>query len=270
MYVPELPEVETVRRTLEPHVLGRRFVDAWAHPSPKFRTGPEVVGPTVAAVRRRGKYLILDLDDDREFIVHLGMTGQLTWNPHLGEPDDYVRAWWRCADGSGLSFRDVRRFGRIAVVPTGDHRSMPTLHNLGPEPFDPELTDVAFWRSLNASRRHLKTQLLSQQPIAGVGNIYADEALWLAQVAPADRHISRPRAAALLAALREVLGTAIAHGGTTLRDYRTADGSQGEHQQHLRCYGRGGEECERCGGELSSRQLDARTTTWCRSCQPRR
>lgn len=268
--MPELPEVETVRRTLEPHVVGRSFVDAWAHPSSKFAPAVEAVGPVVDAARRRGKYLLFDLDDRRELVVHLGMTGQLTWHDEPVDDDPYVRAWWRTADGAMLRFRDVRRFGRLAVVDEGAYSSLPTLHHLGPEPFDDQLTDEVFWRALNSSSRHLKTKLLSQRPIAGVGNIYADEACWIAQVAPGDRRISRPRAAALLAALRDVLGTAIEHGGTTLRDYRTGDGDLGGHQHHLWCYGRGGEPCARCGQPLSSRVLDARTTTWCRSCQPRR
>ena len=170
-------------------------------------------------------------------------------------------------DGAALVFRDVRRFGRIAVVPRDDHSSLPTLAALGPEPFDDAFTAAALHRALNASRRAVKTQLLSQRPVAGVGNIYADEALWIARVHPAARRITRPQSARLVDAIRDVLDEGILHGGTTLRDYVDADGSQGSHQLHLRCYGRSGEPCERCGTVLRHVVLDARTTTWCPSCQ---
>jgi formamidopyrimidine-DNA glycosylase len=266
--VPELPEVETVRRQLEPLVVGRRIVEGWGHPSPKFASAPHASGAVVEGVGRRGKYLLLGLDDDRELIVHLGMTGQLRLRP--GELDPYVRAWWALDDGRVLELRDVRRFGRIAVVPTGEHRSMPTLAAQGPEPWDPSLEDGGLWRNLRRSRAHLKTQLLSQRPLAGVGNIYADEALWRAGVHPARRTITRREAQALLVELRAVLEQGIANGGTTLRDYRTPDGEPGRNQLELGCYGRAGEPCARCGTELRRSVIDARGTTHCPRCQPRR
>ena len=116
--MPELPEVETVRRQLEPVVAGRRITEAWGHPSPKFASAPHATGATVETVGRRGKYLLLGLDDERELVVHLGMTGQLRLRP--GELDPYVRAWWALDDGRVLELRDVRRFGRVSVVPVGE------------------------------------------------------------------------------------------------------------------------------------------------------
>ncbi|NOX28454.1 MAG: bifunctional DNA-formamidopyrimidine glycosylase/DNA-(apurinic or apyrimidinic site) lyase [Actinobacteria bacterium] len=270
--MPELPEVETVRRGLEPELPGQRVAEAWGHPSSKFNSAGELVGAEIDDVRRRGKYLLFGLVDDRELIVHLGMTGQLTWHfaadDHL--IDKYVRAWWLMEDGGRLQLRDVRRFGRVAVVDAGHYETLPTLHHLGPEPFDDGFTDVMFWAALKTSSRCIKTQLLSQRPIAGVGNIYADEACWVAQVSPISRRITKASASRLLAALRDVMGSAIDNGGTTLRDYRTVDGSSGDNQQHLLCYGRAGEPCLRCSKPLTSRVLDGRTTTWCRSCQPAR
>jgi len=265
--VPELPEVETVRRGLEPRLVGRRLVEAWSHPSAKFSAAPEAVGRVVDAVGRRGKYLLVELDDRLTLVIHLGMTGQLRVAPPA-DADPHDRAWWDLDDGNRFSFRDIRRFGRIAVV--GDDRSaLPTLAALGPEPFDPSFTAEHLWRSLRASRARLKTQLLSQRPVAGVGNIYADEALWLAGVNPAARSISRPAAARLRDAIVAVLDAGVANGGTTLRDYRTVDGGTGDNQHHLACYGRAGEPCERCGTELRRRTIDARTTTWCPRCQRR-
>ena len=267
--MPELPEVETVRGDLEPRIAGRSIVDAGSHWSDKFTPAVDAVGAAVVGVRRRGKYLILELDDDHELIIHLGMTGRLdtTTDPDLAH--EHLRAWWVLDDGATLTFHDTRRFGRIRVVPAGDYSTIPTLSALGPEPFGDDFTGEALWRAVRASRRHLKTQLLSQRPVAGVGNIYADEALWLAEINPAVRNLSRPRAERLVEAIREALASGITNRGTTLRDYVSVDGSQGDNQHHLHCYGRAGEPCERCGTELRSRILDARTTTWCRVCQRR-
>ncbi len=265
--MPELPEVETVRRQLAPLVAGRRIVEAWGHPSPKFASAPFAAGARIEAVARRGKYLLFALDDDRELVVHLGMTGVLRLRP--GELDPYVRAWWALDDGRPLELRDVRRFGRLAVVPAGEYESLPTLATQGPEPWDEALDDGGLWRATRRSRARIKTQLLSQRPLAGVGNIYADEALWRAGIHPARRSITRAQAARLLEELRTVLEQGIANGGTTLRDYRTPDGEPGRNQLELGCYGRAGEPCVRCGTELRRTVLDGRGTTFCPTCQRR-
>lgn len=258
-----------MRRGLEPLVVGRRIVDGWGHPSAKFAAARDAVGPRVEAVGRRGKYLLVDLDDRRQLVVHLGMTGQLRLRSGP-DVDPYVRAWWALDDGGVLELRDVRRFGRVAVVPAEEWAALPTLAAQGPEPWDPELDDDGLWRRLRRSRVHVKTQLLSQRPIAGVGNIYADEALWRAGIHPARRTVTKAQAARLLAELRTVLEHGIANGGTTLRDYRTVDGGEGRNQLELGCYGRAGLPCLRCGTELRRIVLDARGTTLCPTCQPRR
>ncbi|MGQ0833093.1 MAG: bifunctional DNA-formamidopyrimidine glycosylase/DNA-(apurinic or apyrimidinic site) lyase [Microthrixaceae bacterium] len=266
--MPELPEVETVRRQLEPLVVGRQITEGWGHPSSKFSSAPLAAGATIDRVDRRGKYLLLALDDDRELIVHLGMTGQLRVRPR--DEDPYVRAWWAFDDGQVLELRDVRRFGRVAVVPAGEWGSLPTLAAQGPEPWDPALDDDGLWHNLRRSRARLKTQLLSQRPIAGVGNIYADEALWRSGLHPGRRSITRRDAGRLLVELRAVLEQAIANRGTTFRDYRTPEGGPGGNQPELECYGRAGEPCARCGTELRRSVLDGRGTTHCPTCQPRR
>ncbi len=280
--MPELPEVETVRRALAPELDGLRVAEAWSHPSAKFTPALDVLGSTFITVDRRGKYLLLGTNDQTELVVHLGMTGQLL----LGnEPPDqletavqrdpYLRAVWRIEARNSptfdrlLMFRDVRRFGRLRVVPTGDYTSITTLHQLGPEPFGSGFDGDDFHAALKASSRRIKTQLLSQRPVAGVGNIYADEACWIAQIHPGARSLSRPRARRLRDAIEEVMTQGVANGGTTLRDYRTPDGGEGSNQFHLRCYGRYGEPCERCGDLLVKRVYDARTTTLCPTCQRR-
>jgi formamidopyrimidine-DNA glycosylase len=289
--MPELPEVETIRRQLAPRLSGRLVLEADSHPSAKFTPARDATGARLGAAGRRGKFLLIPTTGRRELVIHLGMTGTLSLVPEADLDDPYLRAWWRLgpADGAAdrgtgeigtgeigaggatetLLFRDVRRFGRIRFVPAGDYSTIPALATAGPEPFDPALDGKQFWQLLQRSRRRLKTQLLSQRPIAGVGNIYADEALWLASVNPRVTRLSRPRATELLAAIRHVLGVAIDNGGTTLRDYRNLEGGSGDNLGSLAAYGRGGQPCLRCGERLTSAPIDARTTTWCPHCQRR-
>jgi formamidopyrimidine-DNA glycosylase len=269
--LPELPEVETLRSELEPLLLRRRILGGWGHPSAKFAAAPEAVGTVVEEVARRGKYLLVSLDDHRELVLHLGMTGRLRLGsstelgPEVADP--HVRAWWLLDGGEVLELADVRRFGRLAVVPAGDHAALPTLAAMGPEPWDPVLDDGGLWRNLRRSRARVKTQLLSQRPVAGVGNIYADEALWHAGLHPGSRKVTRAQADALLASLRVVLEQGIRNRGTTLRDYRTVEGGPGRNQAELACYGRCGEPCLRCGTTLRRRVYDGRSSTFCPSCQ---
>jgi formamidopyrimidine-DNA glycosylase len=282
--MPELPEVETVRRQLEPWLLGAVVTEGWSFPSPKFTDAPAATGARITAVGRRGKYLLIGLDGPadqpaRELVVHLGMTGRVSVRPAspalggamaaTGPDDAYLRARWHLADGRSLDFHDVRRFGRIAVVPAGEYGRLPTLAELGPEPWDPEFDGTSLRTYVHARRRFVKTLLLSQRPVAGVGNIYADEALWRAEVHPQARRLTRAQADRLAEAVREVLTEGVANGGTTLRDYRDAEGAEGENQHHLDCYGRGGEPCNRCGAELRATVVDARGTTFCPVCQRR-
>ncbi|WP_420446460.1 bifunctional DNA-formamidopyrimidine glycosylase/DNA-(apurinic or apyrimidinic site) lyase [Candidatus Poriferisodalis sp.] len=292
--MPELPEVEVVRRQLQPRLVGRSIVDAGSHSSAKFASARDVTGSAIEVLRRRGKYLIAELDCERDLVVHLGMTGRLCFgDAAVGGPgyapslrptdgpapdvmetrgistaDPYVRAWWRLDNGEVLCLHDVRRFGRIAVCDRGDYRDLPTLAAMGPEPFDPSFDAGAFWRASRRSSLRIKTQLLNQRLIAGIGNIYADEALFLARINPSARTISKPRAERLLAALRDVLVASIERGGSTLRDYYSLEGA-GDNQKYFVCYGRAGEPCVRCGAEMRRRVLDQRSSTWCPSCQYR-
>ncbi len=266
--MPELPEVETIRRWVGPLLEGRRVLEAASHPSHKFTPGTEIVGRTLGPVTRRAKYLIIGAEQD-ELVVHLGMTGQVLHDaggdpPDLDQP--HLRAWWRLDDG-WLRFVDTRRFGRLRVVPAGDYSTIAGLANAGPEPWDPELDGPRFAELLAKSGRPIKTRLLSQRPIAGVGNIYADEALWAAGIHPRAARIGRDRAERLLVAIRQALQAGLDDGGTTLADYRTPDGGSGQHQHQLAVYGRAGQDCLRCGRPLRSTCIDARTSTYCARCQ---
>ena len=266
--MPELPEVETIRRQLAPRLQGRHIQDAGSHESEKFTPAVEAVGTTIQGLRRKGKYLITSLDDGRELIIHLGMTGSLAITLELSQ-DPYIRAWWQLDRDEILFYRDVRRFGRIRCVPAGHYEAIPTLVAQGPDALSPDFTPEGFYQALRKSSRRIPTQLLSQKPVAGVGNIYGTEALWMAGIHPAKRRISRPAAEKLHAALVQVLKTGLANGGTTLRDYRNADGGEGSHQNALACYGRSGQPCLRCATPLQHRVYDARTLTFCPLCQPR-
>jgi formamidopyrimidine-DNA glycosylase len=272
--VPELPEVETIRQQLEARVVGASIADAGAHWSDKFAPAIDAVGGEIVGARRRGKYLLFELDHEvpTELVVHLGMTGRLTVHAVDDEPDldhPHLRAWWRFTDGRLFTFHDIRRFGRIHVVDAGDYGEIPTLDHLGPEPWDPAFTGKALAIFVKRSNRHLKTILLGQRAVAGVGNIYADEALWTARINPATRRLSVDRADRLVEAIRGALQSGLDHGGTTLRDYVDSDGATGANQHELLCYGRSGSPCHRCATELRSRVLDARTTTYCPACQAR-
>ncbi|MDQ4096020.1 MAG: bifunctional DNA-formamidopyrimidine glycosylase/DNA-(apurinic or apyrimidinic site) lyase [Actinomycetota bacterium] len=265
--MPELPEVESVRRQLDPELSGRRVVDAWWDPHAaiprQFVDVGRAVGRTIERVGRRGKFLIAPLDADLELIMHLGMTGSFRFD--LDDP--YVRATLMLDDGRVLAFRDVRRFGRMAVVDAGDYGAIPTLALLGPEPLSDEFDPHVFAAVLARTKAPVKPYLMSQRPVAGVGNIYADEALWLARIHPGSRRVGKARAFALHAAIREVLSAAIGREGTTFRDYQMVNGASGRNASFLAAYGRGGQPCPRCGTPLKKVVMGGRGTTYCPVCQ---
>lgn len=273
--MPELPEVETIRRQLAPLVTGATIVAADSHWSDKFTPALDAVGTTITGIERRGKYLLFQLDDDHELVAHLGMTGSF----HLeaasgGEPScsyhgNHTRAVWAFDDNRHLVFDDTRRFGRLRVVPNGSYNDIPTLHHMGPEPLGENFTGAVLHQAIVGRSRAIKTQLLSQRPVAGVGNIYADEALFLAGIDPRARRIGRERCEKLADSVKHVLAAGIANGGTTLRDYVNAEGDEGRNQHSLLVYGRGGEPCTTCAEPLSTIVIDARTTTFCKRCQKR-
>lgn len=276
--MPELPEVETVRRELEPWLTGRTVVDARridAPPGPKYARIEDARGQRITAVRRRGKFLLLPLEGPEPsdapdvLVIHLGMTGVIT--PVL--PSAHERARLTLDDGPDpvVHFRDPRRFGRFLLLEGGDLSSLPTLAQMGPEPLEPAFTPRQLHAELAGRSVAIKTLLLSQRPVAGVGNIYADEALWRARVhptTPAER-LTRAQVRAVHQAIRDVLTDAIASHGTTLTDYRTVNGDVGGYGTFLSAYGREGEPCPRCGTSIERLVVGARSTHVCRTCQRR-
>jgi formamidopyrimidine-DNA glycosylase len=291
--VPELPEVETIRRALVRPLEGARIASAelrlprllLGFPAADFAA--KLKGQTIRKVVRRGKYLVLELSRD-SLILHLGMTGQVTHakkdaaeNPRflktvtgLQKPagahpiDKHTHLVLRLADGSRLMFRDPRTFGRLILVPGKTWAEHPRLRKLGPEPLEMKPATVAkAWP--DGSIRPVKALLMDQEFLAGVGNIYADEALFLARVHPRRKAKSLKPAErlALLKAVKTVLRKGIKHQGTTFSDYRKPDGGRGDNYERLMVYGRGGLPCRRCGKTLRKITVAQRGTVFCPGCQ---
>jgi len=240
---------------------------------PKYAGLERLPGQRISAVTRRGKFLILPLlaadgAARDELIVHLGMTGVVRQTP----PPAHLRVVVELAGPSPttLYFHDVRRFGRFTVVPSGDYRSLPTLAHLGPDALSDDFSVGPFAAALARSSVAIKTLLLSQRPVAGVGNIYADEALWRVGVHPLRpaRTLNRRQVSDLHHAIRTVLEESVALQGTTLYDYRTVNGEVGAFAERLAVYGHEGEPCRRCGSQLEKLVVGQRGTHVCRRCQP--
>ncbi|HEV2346622.1 MAG TPA: bifunctional DNA-formamidopyrimidine glycosylase/DNA-(apurinic or apyrimidinic site) lyase [Actinocrinis sp.] len=275
--MPELPEVETVRRGLEHHVSGRAIESVRVlHPRSVRRHlagaadfEAALTGRSLDAVRRRGKYLWLSVGEDA-LLAHLGMSGQLL----VGEPDrplsPHVRIWFTFSDsGPDLRFTDQRTFGHMCFVPDGAELPGPIAH-IAPDPFEPSFDPAALGRRLRLKHTGVKRALLDQSLISGVGNIYADEALWRARL-----HFERPtgalspaEATRLLGAVREVMTEALAVGGTSFDSlYVDVNGESGYFSRALKAYGQAGRPCGRCGTSIARVAFMNRSSYFCPRCQ---
>jgi formamidopyrimidine-DNA glycosylase len=269
--VPELPEVETVVRDLRPHRVGRRLRHVAVGAKPLRRAwspdwAARLAGRTVRAVRRRGKWIVLDLDRGL-LVVHLGMTGQLTVGPADRPAQDHTHFSADLGGGQQLRFRDIRRFGSLDLFADAADLDEFLAGRLGPEPFD--LPPDHFRAALAATARPLKAVLLDQRVVAGVGNIYADESLFVARLPPTQRGRGTTRAEAdrLRRAVVRVLETAIERRGSSIRDYVGGSGLRGSYQDQFRVYGRAGEPCRRCRTPVARTRLAGRSTHYCPRCQ---
>jgi formamidopyrimidine-DNA glycosylase len=275
--LPELPEVETIRIRLEPGLVGRTFERVLisdprlTRPEPPEVVAAELEGERVQAIRRRGKYLIVEFESGRHLLIHLRMTGNVLHPARsIPEADPHRRAVVRLDDGSDVAYRDVRRFGTWELLEPGELEEYFTARRLGGEPLDPAFTTKALGRAFANRRAPVKAALLDQRAAAGVGNIYADEALWRARIHPLRPagSLSSEEVAALRKGVREALRTGIARQGATLRDYRRPDGGRGGMQDRFRVYGRAGEPCSRCGTPIEKIRAGGRGTWFCPRCQP--
>ncbi|HEV2217027.1 MAG TPA: bifunctional DNA-formamidopyrimidine glycosylase/DNA-(apurinic or apyrimidinic site) lyase [Candidatus Dormibacteraeota bacterium] len=273
--MPELPEVETIASDLRPHLVGRtivtcelRFPTIVRHPEPEV-FADLVAGQRIESVKRRGKYILIGLGDERLLVVHLGMTGQLRLvSPETAIPV-HTHAIFGLDDGRQLRYRDPRRFGRLLLGTEAALREARAMPRLGPEPIDPNFTADGLYEALRRRKAPLKAVLLDQKALAGVGNIYADESLYRARIRPdrAAHRVSRRSAHRLHESLRESLETAIKNRGSSVDTYRDAWGEVGGQQEVLLVYGRAGEPCYTCGRPLSAVRIAGRTTVFCRRCQ---
>jgi formamidopyrimidine-DNA glycosylase len=282
--VPELPEVETIVRDIRPRLVGRAIGRATlAHDDvlrgvTKRKLLAGLNGARIVAVERRAKHAVLTLEPPAprsplpvpRLVVQPGMTGSLIVHDAPLRRDQAAYAVLRAPldDGAELVYRDVRRLGTLLLLDAADWAAYDAA--IGPEPLAPDWTPAALLRTLQGTRQAVKKVLMDQRRLAGVGNIYANEALWAARVDPsrAACRVTAAEAARLHGHVRRILEAAIAASGTTLRDYRTGTGERGSFQLELFAYGREGEPCRRCGTRLAgTHAIDARITVFCHRCQ---
>jgi formamidopyrimidine-DNA glycosylase len=292
--MPELPEVETVRRGLEPVVAGRRIAAVEIRrPDLRFpfpeRFAERLAGQRIVRLDRRAKYLIAALSGGEDLVMHLGMTGRFTIveKGRRDTPGDYANSTGadpahdhvvlKLSGGAHIVYNDPRRFGFMVMMPHAERSEHPLFRGLGVEPLGPELTADYLAARARGKKANLKAFLMDQRIVAGLGNIYVSEALFRAGLSPnrgaralADRRgLATGRAKALVPAIRDVLERAIAAGGSTLRDYRAADGASGAFQDSFAVYDRTGLPCLRagCGGEIRRVVHAGRASFYCPRCQ---
>jgi formamidopyrimidine-DNA glycosylase len=280
--MPELPEVETVRRGLEPVLVGRRILRAevrrpdlrWPFPP---RMAARLTGATVTALRRRSKYLLADLDRGETLIMHLGMSGRVlvsgaaigAFHHEHPAPEKHDHVVLDIEGGARVTFNDPRRFGAMDLWPTAGLEGHRLLAGLGPEPLGNGFNAGFLGGRLAGRAAPVKAVLLDQRVVAGLGNIYVCEALWRARISPLRlaRDVAADEVEALVAAVRAVLGDALAAGGSSLRDYRRTDGELGYFQHSFAVYGREGAPCPRGDGTVVRGVQSGRSSFWCPACQ---
>ena len=271
--MPELPEVETVVRGLREPLIGRTVRGIW-HDWPKTIRTPDpaqfaarISGQTFHAVERRAKYILCHLDHDL-LVVHLKMTGRLyvTDDDAHHDADRWLHFRAQLDGGRQLRFSDARKFGFVALV--ADLSEI--AHKIGPEPLEDDFTPDLLAERLRGHRKAIKATLLDQDVLAGVGNIYADEALWLAQIHPlrAACELDADEIARLHAAVRQVLASAVEREGASVNWYRKPDGTHGEAHHYFAVYDRAGQPCARCGATIGKMRVAQRGTHFCPACQP--
>jgi formamidopyrimidine-DNA glycosylase len=273
--MPELPEVETIARKLRRSIVGKRIVRvelsglSLRKPiADGFAAG--LPGRIVRKIHRRGKYLITELEPRGFCLMHLGMSGRICYGSACGEAVKHTHATIWFADGTQLQFRDPRRFGLLALYELERLAEIPELGNLGKDPLSASFDAAWLWSRLRAGRREIKSFLLDQREIAGIGNIYACEALFAARVHPERRcfTVKRHEAGRLVSAIRGVLRAAIRHRGTSFSDFIDSDGELGAHQEYLRVFQREGKRCVRCNSSNICRLHQGnRSSFYCARCQ---
>ena len=276
--MPELPEVETVRRVLEPQLAGA-VIDSLCIREPKVIAHPDdeafkesANGRRIETLSRRGKFLIATLDDGSRIAVHLRMTGCLLITPSGYPEEKHTHIAFRLADGRELRFSDTRRFGRLWLIRKDEEDSFTGISRLGPEPDDPIISGEYLSKKLGGKRKAIKECLLDQAVVAGIGNIYSDEILFRAKIAPGTEAIgiTKEEWAALASIIPECLSFFVEKNAISLEDHARTKGREYRNTPYLQVYGHAGEPCPVCGTELAKAVIGGRSSVYCPSCQKRR
>jgi len=273
--MPELPEVETIRRTLAP-AIGARITSSWTSGKgihmkrrPPRAKLAKLVGATITGVRRHGKYLLLDTDGASSLLAHMGMTGRLRIHGARAGRAPHTHVVLGLSGRRELRFSDPRRFGLIDIVERGKEESHAALGALGPDALEGGIDGPMLFAASRKRDQMMKAFVLDQGVIAGMGNIYASEALWRAGLRPTRRarRLTRAQATALSDAIHEVIAKSLDNGGTTLQDFVAADGAVGENADYLWVYDREGQACPRCEAIIRRAVHQGRATYYCPTCQ---
>lgn len=272
--MPELPEVETVRRGLLKIATDRKIIGIDVLYGKTITNDVEffkqaLIGQTINTVDRRGKYLLFRFSNQLTMVSHLRMEGKYFNLPENEEPRKHTHVVFHFDDQTKLCYNDTRKFGRMTLVKTGDEMQVAGLKTIGPEPTEASLTTAYLTAIMSKSRREIKPFLLDQSKVAGLGNIYVDEVLWLSQINPLEpvNRLTGKQIGQLRKNIINELAIATKHHGTTVHSYTTAFGHAGEFQNHLHAYGNAGKPCERCGTTMVKTKVAQRGTTYCPHCQ---
>ena len=273
--MPEMPEVEIIRRYLDTQVAGKTIMNLDIR-LPRMIKWPDVegfralvTGRTIKSMNRRGKYLLMELDNDSKVVFHLRMTGRLVYEPTGETSDHHARVIFHLQDGASLVYGDTRTLGTIHGLKPQELGMLKGLAEMGPEPLSAEFTVEYLYRTASQRKVAIKSFLLNQKYIGGIGNIYADEALFLAGIHPLRpaNSLTQAECSSLWESVNKVIAAGIADGGTTFRDYQNGEGGKGSHQEHLYVYGRKGEQCRNCGAVIERITVGGRGTHFCPKCQ---
>ncbi|PID30690.1 DNA-formamidopyrimidine glycosylase [Candidatus Saccharibacteria bacterium] len=291
--MPELPEVETIRRGLKTLIVGKTVVQAHNYASPKSFPNAHadvarfLLGAKVTAVRRRAKVLMIDFSSSYTLVCHLKMTGQIVVISHKERwgaghpsdsfarelPDNTTREHLDFSDGTRLFFNDLRKFGWMKLYPSSEVPNIDFMQKVGPEPLDKSFTGSVLYERLQRRKNTaIKAAILDQTVLAGVGNIYADESLWLAKLHPSTlvQNVSKQQVTALASAIKSVMRLSIAKGGSTDKNYVNAEGEKGSYLSFAKVFRRTGQPCLRCGTAIAKLRVAGRGTHICPQCQKKR
>lgn len=273
--MPELPEVETTRLGISPHLIGQKIreviIRRFDLRQPVSENLSELEGATFTAIKRRSKYLLLETNTKQVILIHLGMSGSLRIVPPSEDWKKHDHIGITIGKNLQLRYHDPRRFGLFLRIAASEVKTHPLLINLGPEPLEADFTAAQLHAALKGKSIPIKVAIMDAKIVVGVGNIYASESLFRSGIHPLlpSNKLTKPRAEKLVAAIREVLTESITQGGTTLRDFLKSDGEPGYFKQRLFVYDRKGEPCRVCKTPISHQVLGQRATYWCGKCQRR-